>query len=299
MSHTDQQAQTLAYFTKFAHDWQQKATGADNQYNVIHHRNATVMHAIASHGLIKRFLDVGCGTGQLVIAAAKEFGITATGVDFSAAMIEICHKNLEGSDSSATFLEASIFSIPSPTISYDAISAMGFIEYISLSEMDAFFAQSADWLSPGGILLVGSRNRLFNLSSLNDYTRLEMDAGTINALMDECIALSHDDTPFAKLAQSLSKGGDLLPQPTNHPNTGVDVSIRSQYTPGELIGLIDKYGLTAQNIYPIHYHAMPIQVMRRHSELHNEVAASQFRVGLTDCGMVPRSSSYVLALRKE
>lgn len=86
-----------------------------------------------------RFLDVGCGSGQLVINVASR-GIEAEGSDF-------------------------------------------------FDEMAQFFNRCYDMLRPGGYLVVGSRNRLFNIFSLNEFTTLEVSLGIMNVLLSKAVAL--------------------------------------------------------------------------------------------------------------
>jgi 2-polyprenyl-3-methyl-5-hydroxy-6-metoxy-1,4-benzoquinol methylase len=66
-----QQEQARHYFRSAAADWQNKAVNAAGDYSVIDARNRAVLDVIARSENATRFLDVGCGTGQLVIAAAQ------------------------------------------------------------------------------------------------------------------------------------------------------------------------------------------------------------------------------------
>ena len=59
-----------------------------------------------------------------------------------------------------------------PAGEFDAVTAMGLIEY--LPDDDGLFAEAARLLRPGGRFAVSCRNRLYNLLSANDYTAQEL-----------------------------------------------------------------------------------------------------------------------------
>lgn len=145
----NQQTQTLSYFSSHADDWQSKATQKD--YSVIDNRHAAVLAAIEQHGNVKRFLDVGCGTGQLVLAVAQR-GIEAQGIDFAPEMIAKCEQNKQEAKVAAKFECGSFFDMPLSDGAFDVISAQGFIEYISLEQLDVFFATCFQALASGGLL---------------------------------------------------------------------------------------------------------------------------------------------------
>src|SRR6185503_16793449 len=62
----EQQEQTRQYFRSAAADWQDRSLEAAGRYSVIEGRNQAVLDVISRTEGAARFLDVGCGTGQLV-----------------------------------------------------------------------------------------------------------------------------------------------------------------------------------------------------------------------------------------
>lgn len=120
-------------------DWQNKSANKSGEYNVIRDCSRAVLEVIDTSINGLRFLDVGCGSGQLVINVASR-GIEAEGSDF-------------------------------------------------FDEMAQFFNRCYDMLRPGGYLVVGSRNRLFNIFSLNEFTTLEVSLGIMNVLLSKAVAL--------------------------------------------------------------------------------------------------------------
>ncbi|MDO8358292.1 MAG: class I SAM-dependent methyltransferase [Nitrospirota bacterium] len=292
----DQQNQTLNYFSTHADDWQTKATQAD--YSVIDNRHAAVLTVIEQHNQVKRFLDVGCGTGQLVIAVAK-LGIKASGLDFSREMIVKCESNKLHAQVDAEFQCGSFFDISLPDDTFDVISAQGFIEYISLEQMDIFLSNCVKTLVPGGSLALGSRNRLFNLHSLNCFTELEMELGTVKSLLSESIVLQGSASQEEAIRR-LTQLERTYPQPELHPITGIKVDTRYQFSPADLMARMRKHGLRPRAIYPVHFHGLPSAVIRDEdmAPLHKQLAQLVSGQKITDCRYVPYSSSFVLEAQR-
>src|SRR5271170_6747455 len=137
-----QQGQTLNYFRSAASDWQNQSVNASGGYEVIEGRNRAVTDVVGQTENAKRFLDVGCGTGQLVIKIAQH-GLEAEGIDFAEEMVVQCEANARSAGISARFRCASFFETEFDEQTYDVISAQGFIEYISPDETDEFLRRSA------------------------------------------------------------------------------------------------------------------------------------------------------------
>src|SRR3972149_3113629 len=100
---TTQNQETLLYFNKAAQEWQLKAEGKTQAVNVIAQRNQTVIRVMKNLDIVRRALDIGCGTGDLVLEMAA-MGIEAIGVDFAPPMIEACNsKKRQRKGENATF----------------------------------------------------------------------------------------------------------------------------------------------------------------------------------------------------
>ena len=131
---TNQQNQTKDYFDKSAKEWQKKSNSLNIKIPVIQQRNSYVFdHVKKSKNKIKKFLDVGCGTGELVYQVSKR-NIFSKGIDFSEKMIDNCNKY---SNKNTQFICTDILNYKSD-MKFDLISANGFIEYISLIELNKF-----------------------------------------------------------------------------------------------------------------------------------------------------------------
>jgi SAM-dependent methyltransferase len=293
----EQQDQTLQYFRSAALNWQSKSADASGAYSVIEGRHRAVLAVVDEMVGAKRFLDVGCGTGQLVVAAARR-GLRAEGVDFAAEMIAQCEENARIAGVSARFTRASFFDAEFDDGAYDVISAQGFIEYVSPDQTDQFFRHCAHMLRPGGALVVGSRNRLFNAFSLNEFTRLEVELGTLGTLVAEAATLRSHPTAKAVFA-ALRRHERIDPQPDHHPVTGIPVETRYQYTPADLIHRLRRCGLAPAALFPVHFHGLPPPVNHEQPELHSRIALAAAEIGLRDHRLVPSSSTFVLEARLE
>jgi 2-polyprenyl-3-methyl-5-hydroxy-6-metoxy-1,4-benzoquinol methylase len=287
-----QQTQARTYFDDSARDWQSEAEGRTNEYNIIEARNRAALDIVSRFSTISAFLDVGCGTGQLAIEVAKR-GIRSVGLDFAPDMIRIAKENNAKQGSDALFVCSSFLESQCAPASYDVISAQGLIEYISLDALEVFLDRCSAALRAGGSLALGSRNRLFNVVSLNLFTQMEVELGTIDRLIKEsvCFGASASSELFANLGAHER----IDPQPLSHPGTGIGVDVRYQFSPAELIKRAKRYGFTPNAIYPIHFHALPISFKHEHPNLHIEIAKL---AGLKDHRLVPYSSSFVLDLQK-
>jgi ubiquinone/menaquinone biosynthesis C-methylase UbiE len=291
-----QQEQTNRYFSSAASEWQRKSVDGAGAYNIVGGRNRAAMDVIARTESAKGFLDVGCGTGQLVIEAARR-GLKSDGNDFAPEMIVQCEANAKAAGVQARFFGGSFFEAPFEDQSYDVISAQGFIEYISPQETDEFFARCFRMLRPGGAIAVGSRNRLFNIFSLNDFTRLEGEMGTLGTLIAEATALQQSKTPEAAWL-ALRRYERIDPQFDIHPITGIPVTTRYQFSPADLAYRLRRSGLTPRALYPVHYHGLPTAFMADHGQLHVELASLMGEIGLRDHRLVPCSSSFVVEARR-
>ena len=293
---TPQQNETLKYFKDKAQDWKRRATGTDQaRVNVIAERNGFVSLVIENRARTQRVLDVGCGSGDLVCAIAKS-GIEAVGVDFSDEMIGIANrqKHQEGLNH-AHFLHGSIFDVNLTNQEFDVISANGFIEYISYEELDKFLDLAQRLLSPGGSLVLGSRNRLFNAVSNNVFTLDEIQSGAISLLLNEAVVLSAADG----LADLPSIATAPLQSPnTKHPQTGVAVTTRYQFTPAQLCKLIDSHGLTPKELFPIHVHGVPPAFKEKHPDVHTTISNLLHGYAHGSLALVPYASSFMIHATK-
>ncbi len=278
------------YFSSQAAAWRSDAT-AERILSVIAQRNAVVLDAAKVMRRPIYALDVGCGTGELVLELAMA-GANAVGLDFADEMIRLSEsKKAELGLKSASFILGSITDYTAPAAAFDIISAQGLVEYIEPEQTERFMANSRDWLKPEGRLVISVRNRLFNIVSLNDFTAMERHLGTVDSLIREALALvGASDMATAIAAAEDSAFAD--PPPANHPITGVPLSPRYQYTPGQMIVFCRKHGLNPLELHNIHYHAFNPSFARAHHDLHAATAALIDAQARMDTRLLPSCSSF-------
>ena len=292
-----QQTEALAYFNAQADEWGEKAVAKNEEkFNVIESRNNAVLNLIKQVGIApqSRLLDVGCGTGDLVCDAAR-LGLVAHGVDYSDEMIQKARQNAEKNNCQHTFFECvSAFDMQWKLNYFDVLSANGFIEYINFDELMTILELMVDSIKPSGYLCFSSRNRLFNIFSGNDYTAMEVDGGTLVSLINEMIQYSSIEN-ISELELV-----DIQPQEKNvaHPKTNIDVSTRYQYTPGELIQLLERFPLKPIGCQGIHIHGVPLRFARNNKRIHASLAEYLEPLSENDLSFIPFASSFVLSFMK-
>jgi 2-polyprenyl-3-methyl-5-hydroxy-6-metoxy-1,4-benzoquinol methylase len=291
----NQQKQTLDYFKSHAEDWNLKAT--DEAYSLIENRHNAVLEVMKAYSNNSSILDVGCGTGQLAIEASK-IGWQSLGLDFAQEMIDICIQNNSEFNTKADFVCTSIFEANLENKSFDVVSAQGFIEYISLDQISELLKLIYSCLKDNGSITLGSRNRLFNLHSLNSFTEIESSLGTIDKLSTEGIILQSSSTQ-EKAVEMLAELNFDYEQPTEHPLTGVKVDTRYQFSPADLIAKLAKHGFKVKKIYPVHFHPLPITMLGDlPSEIHKQLAKLASTTWISNHKLVPYSSSFVIEALK-
>jgi len=292
----NQQEQTKSFFKGHAEAWQKKAE--NSLYTVINDRHRAAHKTLDLYPTGARLLDVGCGTGQLAIEAALK-NFVSVGIDFAEEMVTIARKNAADTGSKASFESGSIFDYH-PSQKFDVISAMGFIEYISMEQLNELLGFSFDHLCDGGSISIGSRNRLFNVTTYNEYTKIEQKLGTIDKLMQEAniAIISSNIDEYLHNIRSFISDTEFVHNET-HPITGIDVQTRYQFTPSDLLEKVEKAGFKVTNIYPVNYHAFnPAVENAEIISIKAEIAELVSVKHQSDFRLLPNSSSFVLEAKK-
>ncbi len=100
-----------------------------------------------------RLLDVGCGWGGLVLHAAREHGVSATGITLSPEQAELAHERVREAGL-ADRVEIRLQDYRDvPDGPYDAVASVGMVEHVGEGNLPTYFSTLHALLAPGGRLL--------------------------------------------------------------------------------------------------------------------------------------------------
>jgi ubiquinone/menaquinone biosynthesis C-methylase UbiE len=104
---------------------------------------------------VRSVLDIGCGTAPLARSLAA-LGSDYTGIDFSPEMIEGARRNAADlvRQGRARLQVGDATQLPFADGDFDAVIAMGVLEYLSWNQIDQALAEISRVLSPGGVALL-------------------------------------------------------------------------------------------------------------------------------------------------
>ena len=111
-------------------------------------------HLSERHGRTARLLDIGCGAGFLSNALARE-GFEVVGLDASSASLTVARRHDE--TNGVRYDVGDALALPYPAASFDAVSAMDFLEHVE--DPAAVVAEAARVLRPGGTFFFHTFNR--------------------------------------------------------------------------------------------------------------------------------------------
>ena len=238
-------------------------------------------------------LDIGCGTGELVIAASSR-GVIAHGIDYSPEMIVLCEVAKSAANiTNARFDVSSIFDFDSDGQKYDVVSALGLIEYMTIDQVDEIIKKSKSLLKSEGRFVIASRNRLFNIFSANEFTEMEAALGTTARLLTEIRQLVAAGQLGEYLDVATAEEEDYV-QPDSHPRSWIGVARRPQYTPRELARRLACSGFVVEQMIGIHFHAMPPIAARANMEFYRAVSERMFADYPQTLALIPQCTSFVL-----
>ena len=161
--------------------------------------------------------------------------------------------------------------------------------------LDSLIDNVYNSLTPKGSFIVGSRNRLFNLASMNSFTLQEMKDNSLEHLLIEAVAWTNSKkiSNMLTIDSAAYQGSDL-----KHADTGIDVYTRFQYTPLQLINLLRQRGFDVIEVYPINIHCMPPLFLNDNSEINATIANLLQSISRNKSYFIPRSSSFMLHAKK-
>ncbi len=257
------------FFSDSAADWVNYSYfGKGRIYPTARHRSDVVCNILKTLQPGTFITDLGCGAGQLAQRMA-EIGHTVSAFDQSEKMIQLANEQKASLPTEIadriSFSVADIDNVPADLPPQDAVTCMGVLGYL---ETDAqLFKPAVEALKPGGLFLVSTRNRLFNVVSFSHRTISEIDGGNAGRLVDEITRLS---TPITReqvkhIAENLILSGQAIleslkspesPEPADAAPVGTTAIEARQHTPMEIVEQGRRHGLEMVSLHGVHPHLM-------------------------------------------
>ncbi len=101
-----------------------------------------------------RILDIGCGWGALVMYAAANYGVDATGITLSQAQQEYAARRIaESGLAGRARVHYQDYRELEAREPFDALVSVGMFEHVGESQLPVYFAQALRLLKPGGVFL--------------------------------------------------------------------------------------------------------------------------------------------------
>ncbi len=253
-------------------------------------RNDFVLSVIKTRPSTAKTLDVGCGAGELVCAIAR-LGIHATGVDFAAQMIDKAQAAAKNEKlSKAHFICESIFDVDLSKPTYYLISANGFTDYITFAELEHFVSLAYSALNKGGSLILGIRNRLFNLVSMSNFTLQEMQSGAFQPMVKEAVAIA-SGADLYELAEL-----QTAPFPEGKAEIALEkqTESRRQYTPAQVIHLLTANQFLVKQLYPVNINGTVPLFKNNHPEVHARISSLLQEYASDNMSLIPYASSFMI-----
>lgn len=253
-----------------------------------------------------KHLDFGCGTGELASISAN-MGNNVVAIDIAPAMVDATLSSIKQEFISNTkVFQGDVSDLDKiEDSSVDAFSALGLIEYLTVDELETFLHHVQRILSKNGKAYIGSRNRLFNIFTENEFTDIEKIIGEYDKLFEEYLAISVWITENT-LIQSLNdktkielflnwKYPDTLPK-----TSAVSVSQRIQYSLCDMSSRLMNRGLKLIDINAVRFHPAKPLLLQKTSDV-DLIDKINMIIDEHDSTKwaIPQSSSYILEISKK
>jgi cyclopropane-fatty-acyl-phospholipid synthase len=102
----------------------------------------------------QRFLDIGCGWGALVMHAAANYGVHATGITLSRAQADLARQRIAAAGlSQVCRVELRDYRDVGTEPEYHRIASVGMMEHVGYDRLPGYFDSAFRVLLPGGVFL--------------------------------------------------------------------------------------------------------------------------------------------------
>ncbi len=317
---TLQKKVTQSFFNKVANEWFERTydpKGSYLKFPVNRMRKDLALMEIEKLNLKLKVktMDIGCGTGQLVVDLLQR-GFEAYGIDVAEKMIQEANRGLvkskiEESNQKEIFKIADIDDLNLLVKErYHLVTALGLLEYLDTDE--ELFKVLKNIVVSKGYALVECRNKFFNLFSGNDYTLSICESGQFKSLVNS-LSEVEKFSPIAdkgipniqkSVAASIEKFLEesigkkeweavIQKKYTRYPKK----MLRRQHTPQELAKVAKKFGFELEYVAYYHFHPYPPQYEKKFPRIYNKISALMTPLGQTSLGAVA-ASAFIGILKK-
>lgn len=193
----------------------------------------------------KKILDAGCGSGMPLIIIKKK-GFDISGYDKSSNMVKEAKKNLKKHNLNENLIFCNDFENPKKIKRnyYDCILGLGAFYYSK--NIFKTLNKQTQILRKNGKIIFSLRNKLFNISTFNNYTKI-----FFKELFNEDRLIGKEKLLLKKILRNF----DLRNKKKNIDDVGV---FSTSHNPLNIDDeLLKKVGLKKENIYFYHYHYLP------------------------------------------
>lgn len=254
-------------------------------------------------------LDIGCGYGDLVAAAAAR-GVAARGIDASATMVELARERLtaRGADP-ASVTVGSALELDAPDASLDIVAAIQIFGYLDRSLEDRYLGECARVLRPGGFLITAEANALFDIATFNKFT--------VRFFRDHLLPATFAGEELDRMTDAVAglvtnPAQPPAPAPIPDGATYVDALLDGEGTrysshreqagskaenPLDYPRLLGRFGFTLADLAFYHFHATPPLLFRDAPELERRAEPLEDELTRSWQGYL-MASSFVAAARK-
>ena len=317
---TVQKKVTQSFFNQVANEWFERTYDPKGNYlkfPVNRLRKDVALMEIEKLDLKPKMktMDIGCGTGQLVIDLLHR-GFEAYGIDIADKMIQEANKSLIGlkikKSNKKIFKVADIDDLNIVEDHFHLVTALGLLEYLDTDE--ELFKVLKSLVVSKGYALVECRNVFFNLFSGNNYTVSTCNSGQFKSLVSSLSEVEKFspvmDKGIPNIQKSVATSIEKFLQESidkKEWNTAVQQKkytkypkkmLRRQHTPQELSKAAKEFGFELEYIVYYHLHPYPPQYEKKFPQIYNKISTLMTPLGQTSLGAIS-GSAFIGVLKKK
>ena len=148
----------------------------------------------------ERFLDIGAGWGGLLLWAAENYGVDATGITLSRNQHAYVNRLIEEKGLGGRVrMELLDYRKLDESTPYDKIASVGMFEHVGRAQLEGYFSKLRRLLRPGGLIL----NHGITAGGVDNH---QLGAG-MGDFIDKYIFPGGELTHISHVMQSLTEGG--------------------------------------------------------------------------------------------